>query len=240
VTPGRSDHDFEVEPAVAREQVAGPLADLFFEHRGNLIHKWVHYLAAYEEEFARYRSQPNLRMLEIGVFQGGSLQLWRSYFGPSASVWGIDIDPRCADLGDDNVRIGSQDDPAFLHSVVEEMGGLDLVLDDGSHQASHQRKTLEALFPLLSEGGCYAVEDLHTSYWAPYEGGYQREGTFIETVKQIVDDMHTWYHETDEVVGVRARDTIPRIAVYDSIAFVRKQTRARPVVTRVGTPIFDS
>jgi len=52
-------------------------------------------------------------MLEIGVSFGGSLEMWREYFGPEATIFGIDIDPECANrfARPNQVRIGSQDDP---------------------------------------------------------------------------------------------------------------------------------
>ncbi len=84
-------------------------------------------------------------MLEIGVSKGGSLALWRKALGDRATIFGIDIDPKCAEFDGKfaKVRIGSQADASFLKSVVDEMGGVDLVLDDGSHVASHQRASFE-------------------------------------------------------------------------------------------------
>ena len=109
-------------------------------------------------------------MLEIGVFMGGSLALWRKFLGPDAVIFGIDINPSCIAFDGQFacVRIGSQDDPQFLRSIVAEMGGIDVVLDDGSHIASHQRASFDLLFPLLSDGGHYIVEDMHTAYWRSF------------------------------------------------------------------------
>jgi len=136
---------------------------LYLGHRGRHVDKWAHYLGAYEEQLGPFRRGfPNrdgslrpLRILEIGVYKGGSLQLWRRYFGAQASVWGIDADPACSAIDDPDleIRIGSQQDRRFLEGVVDEMGGVDVVIDDGSHQADHQRASFEVLFPLLSEGG---------------------------------------------------------------------------------------
>ena len=124
------------------------------------------------------------------------MAVWRKYFGPDALIFGIDIDQRCAvfDGHAGAVRIGSQDDPKFLNSIVKEMGGLDVVIDDGSHKAKHQLASFELLFPLLADGGIYICEDLHASYWPDYRGGYRRKGTFIEFSKQLIDDMHVDFH----------------------------------------------
>src|SRR5205814_7924687 len=125
------------------------------------------------------------------------------------------------------VRIGSQDDPAFLRSVAAEMGGLDIVLDDGSHVGSHQVASFRTLFPLLREGGIYAIEDLHTSYWRDWGGGYRRKGTGIEMLKTLIDDLHQWWHEKPV-----AERNIGGIHVYDSIAFIEKAPARRPQVAR--------
>jgi cephalosporin hydroxylase len=221
---------------------------VFFAHKGREIHKWIQYLRAYDEQFGPYRhgfplpdgSRRPLRILEIGVAQGGSLQLWREFFGPEAVVFGIDIDPRVKAVDDPDleVRVGSQTDPEFLRRVVAEMGGVDIVLDDGSHQARHIRTSFDVLFPLLSDGGLYAVEDLHASYWWRFGGGYRRRGTFIEVVKQLIDDMHAWYHSAGDKVGVAAATQIPKITVYDSIAFIEKAGHGRPVKVRFGQKSF--
>ena len=203
----------------------GPLEQMFYDSDGRGVTKWTHYLPFYDRVFAPYRAlnaERPLRMLEIGVFQGGSLDLWRRYFGPEAILFGVDIDPACAArvTPPNQVRIGSQDDPAFLASVVDEMGGLDVVLDDGSHFGRHQRASFRALWPRLAPGGVYLIEDLHTSYWGGFEGALRRPGTGIEMVKELIDDMHGWYHGHHETVA--PREELGRIEIVDSITAVHK------------------
>jgi hypothetical protein len=217
------------------------------DHDGRLIHKWIQYLSAYSEQFADHRDgvrtteggRRPLRFLEIGVSHGGSLEVWRRYFGPDALIVGIDIDERCAALDGQaaRVRIGSQDDPAFLRDVVEEMGGIDIVLDDGSHVARHQRASFEVLFPLLETGGIYAVEDLHTAYWAKFGGGRRRRGTFIEFAKQLIDDMHEPYHRSGRT-ALPPGCGLTSVSLYDSVVFLRKGPPSRPCTITVGTPSF--
>lgn len=201
-------------------------------------YKWSHYLPAYEAEFAEYRSQP-VRLLELGVAYGGSLHMWREWFPPGSVIFGVDIDPGCAAIDDDpgiNVRIGSQADATFLQQVVEEMGGVDIVLDDGSHVAKHQLASLKALFPLLADGGTYVVEDLHTSYWREYGGTHGRGQGFLEQVKTMIDDMHGWYHTAPPgIPEVDAQHWVPRMAIYDSMIFLRKKRRGRPNTFGTGT-----
>ena len=115
--------DFWASPEEAARLAAetpGELARLFFATQGRMIHKWPHYLPIYERYFAPYHGTP-ARLLEIGVSGGGSLDLWRRYLGPDATVFGIDIDPACATAVSppNQVRIGSQADPTFLRRVID-------------------------------------------------------------------------------------------------------------------------
>ena len=132
--------------------------DGFGEHAGNegvKVHKWHHYLPLYDRYFGQYRGTP-VKFLEIGVNNGGSLQMWRRYFGPDAVICGIDINPDCAQYDGQSgmVRIGSQDDPEFLASVIEEMGGIDAVLDDGSHRMGvGARRPTTARHAVAAPGG---------------------------------------------------------------------------------------
>jgi len=213
------------EAGLARKsKKPGPLEEIFYAHQGRGADKWTHYLPFYDRAFGPYRGIP-IRMLEIGVCMGGSLELWRKFFGPEAVLFGVDIDPACASRVNppNQVRIGSQDDPEFLRKVVAEMGGLEVVLDDGSHVASHQQTSFEVLWPLLNPGGLYVIEDMHTSYWPQWEGGLRRPGTAIELVKQLIDDMHGWYHSEDERFA--ARDEMGSILIADSIVAIRKVDR---------------
>jgi hypothetical protein len=126
----------------------------------NKFTKWWHYFEIYDSLFGSLQSRRNsipqpLRILEIGVWMGGSLQLWRKYFGEKAEIFGIDIDEAASRQGvnEAQIRIGSQADPIFLKSVLDEIGGLDIVIDDGSHKSKDVIMSLNFLFPHLSEGG---------------------------------------------------------------------------------------
>ena len=203
------------------------LAEIAYSGRCRRVHKWTHYFRIYERHLAKYRGSA-FKMLEIGVNGGGSLDMWREYFGPKASIFGIDINPDCAELDTPQspVRVGSQADPGFLRTVVKEMGGLDVVLDDGSHKGKHQRKSFEVLFPLLNEGGLYIIEDTHTSYWLRFGGGFGRPGTAIGFAKRIVDDMHAWYHRRRP--RTPAQTEVGSVTFHDSIIVIEKMRRDPP------------
>ncbi len=188
--------------------------------------KWAHYFEAYERELTRFRGKP-IRFLEIGVFRGGSVPMWKAFFGPAAQLTFIDIDPDCKahEIAGTRVEIGSQADPEFLARIAETYGPFDVVLDDGSHICKHQIATFECLWPHMADRGIYMVEDCHTSYWPGFGGGFRNEASFIEYSKRIIDRMHSWYTDQDAMFPF---DPIARevygIRFYDSIVAVEKRT----------------
>ena len=60
------------------------------KHRESI--KWTHYMALYDRHFNKFRGK-KMHILEIGVRRGGSLQMWKKYFGAQAMIYGVDIDP---------------------------------------------------------------------------------------------------------------------------------------------------
>jgi hypothetical protein len=210
----------------------GAMLEAFAGVSSSVVHKWHHYIPIYDRYFGRFVGTP-VRILEIGVSQGGSLEMWRRYFGAEAVVFGIDIDPGCArfDGAFGQVRIGSQDDPGFLAAVAEEMGGPDIVLDDGSHRMEHIRASLGVLFPLLSTGGVYMIEDLHTAYSGGYGGGMSTPGNFFNDVRRMIDDMHRWYH--DDGLSEEWSAGVAGIHIHDSIVVLEKAVVHAPVHSRM-------
>lgn len=200
----------------------GDLLDLFANNKTYPMHKWHHYIPIYDRYFSNFRGR-KIRFLEIGVFKGGSLEMWRKYFGDEAIIFGIDIDPSCKKLDGiaGQVRIGSQDDPEFLETVVREMGGVDVILDDGSHRMKHVLSSFKYLFPKLSDGGIYMIEDLHTAYWRGFDGGYQYKLNFFNFASELIDDMHHWYH-LNGVKHPELSSICPAIHIHDSVAVLEK------------------
>jgi len=151
------------------------------------------------------------------------------------NIFGIDIDPKCAQFNGQagQVRIGSQDDPIFLESVINEMGGVDLILDDGSHHMDHIQTTLNYLFPKLSDGGSYMIEDLHTAYWKNYGGGYRSKSNFFGFVSDLVDDMHHWYH-LNKVKQPSVSNHCASIHIHDSIVVIEKDRVFAPTHSEIS------
>ncbi|MEM8659671.1 MAG: class I SAM-dependent methyltransferase, partial [Pseudomonadota bacterium] len=188
------------------------------------LNKWLHYFPVYSRELARFRNRP-VTFLEIGVFRGGSLPMWKGYFHDESTLVFVDIDPECKahELEGTHIRIGDQADAAFLKSLSEEFGPFDVVLDDGSHICAHQIASFETLWPELRDEGLYLVEDCHTSYWPGFGGGYRNEASFIEYAKRLVDGMHSWYTDQDALFPFdeRAKE-LCSVRFYDSIVAIEK------------------
>src|SRR5208337_1726291 len=167
------------------------LWDLFQNNSGRIIHKWTHYFPIYERYFHQYIGKPVV-FIEIGVDKGGSLQMWKKYFGPLARIVGIDVIPSCKEFEEEQiyVRIGNQSDPVFLQNIINEFDTPDIVLDDGSHVMADIISSFNFLYPRIDKRGIYMVEDLHTAYWDEYQGGLNREGTFIERCKALIDELN--------------------------------------------------
>ena len=224
----------------ATENPQNELFDIFSADTN--VHKWHHYFDIYSRHFERFRDRP-IRMLEIGVFRGGSLRMWKDYFHPDSTIVGIDIDKSCSahELADQNVfvRIGSQADPNFLNEVTGEFGPFDIILDDGSHKTHHQIISFGALFKsALKDGGCYMVEDVHTNYWIKHVDSPE---TFIDVSKQIVDMLHEPYFDRKETHFRHAHDeavaemeisylsaNLSGIYFHDSIVVFDKSSRVLP------------
>ena len=86
------------------ESEGNPLLQDFISNGGRSIHKWVEYFEVYHRVFSAFRGR-EITFLEIGVQNGGSLHMWRRYFGTQATIIGIDVDPSCKELEKDGFKI---------------------------------------------------------------------------------------------------------------------------------------
>lgn len=189
----------------------------FLTNNGRVIHKWTHYFPVYEAHFARYINRP-LTFIEIGCGKGGSLQMWKRYFGPHAQIVGLDIEHSCQQFAEEQIaiRIGDQKDVGFLDDILAEFGAPDIVLDDGSHVMADITASFKHLYPRTSPSGVYMVEDLHTAYWDEYGGGVRRGGSFIELSKALIDELNA-DHSRGEIAPTEFTNTTLSMHFYDSI-----------------------
>jgi hypothetical protein len=192
--------------------------------------KWQSGFPPYYERHIAHRRRKIEKIVEIGIGGGpdprrggGSLKMWQRYC-PNAEVIGIDLYPKTVTGPRITVLQGSQNDSRFLAEVVERVGPIDLVIDDGSHVGTDVATSFDALFPAVRSGGLYVIEDLQTSYWPQYGGGaLDLAGTPIAVVKRRLDGLHHWAFKPDGYVASYADQHVAAVHVYPAIAFIEKR-----------------
>jgi hypothetical protein len=208
------------------------------------ILKWTQYFPIYHRHFQDFRHRP-LRMLEIGVAQGGSISMWKSYFGDSLQYIGVDINPEAKRFHDPkqhvNIFIGDAENRTFWQSFrAETKVPLDIIIDDGGHTGSQQIIAFEELYPLLqSSGGIYFVEDVQTSYWAKNLTLLREEklGTFVDYAKAMVDQLNAYNSEDRGALAPNEfTRTTTSVQFYDGIVLFEKWLRSPLELISVQAP----
>lgn len=214
------------------------LERLVATHYGPVVNKWSHCFGIYDRHFSHLRERGDVKLLEIGVGAGGSLDLWRRYFGPDARIVGIDINPDCKKFEKAGIRvyIGDQTDVVFLARVAEENGPFDIVIDDAGHHFAQQITSFRTLFRCIREDGFYCCEDLCTSYWSEeFGGGVGKPGTFVEFAKELIDELNAWYwrENVDAEPDAFAR-VVHGMYFYADLLVIEKKPITKPIITPVG------
>lgn len=144
--------------------MTNPLLDFFDARKGEGrgIWKWRHYFEVYHRHLDPFSIMRSVVMLEIGVLGGGSLEMWREYLRPSSTIHGVDINPECARFSKGNMHVHTGDacDMDFWAAFRSQVPILNVVIDDGGHEAHQQIAAFNALFTHLQPGGVYIVEDM--------------------------------------------------------------------------------
>ena len=192
--------------------------------------KWgVHRYADHYQTHLGHLKRCRFNLLEIGVGgydlpdQGGaSLRMWKAFF-PRANIFAIDIFEK-SKLEEPRIKIfrGSQDDPEFLRRVAQEIGQIDVVIDDGSHVNAHVLASYQTLFPLLSSDGIYAIEDMQTTYWPAFGGTPDATGqdTSVALIKRLIDGLN--WEEIPNREPTPSDPAIRALHVYHNLAFIIK------------------
>jgi len=200
------------------------------------IDKWINYFSVYEKWFAPYRGK-DIVFVEVGVQNGGSAQMWKHYFGKSAHIVGIDINPACKQVEEEQitVEIGSQEDPDFWAAFREKYPRVDILLDDGGHTMNQQITTFREMFPHIEDGGLYMCEDCHTSYWKDFGGGLHEPDSYIEFTKNLIDQLNAF---ATSAAGTQTYNTLNMSGIhfYTSMVVVEKNKSPfrRPFNLRLG------
>ena len=210
------------------------LWNYFENNTGKKITKWKHYFPVYEKHFGLIRNKP-IKILEIGVLNGGSLEMWRYYF-PEATIVGIDIDPNCKQHEQEgiNIRVGDQTNEKFLQSLIDEFGDFDLIIDDGSHHVNHVNKTFQFLFSKLANDGIYFIEDTHAAYWSSHGGNITAPESINNVAKEMIDSINA-----DHTRGQKQPDYFTKnircMSVYDSIIVFDKGDVGEKIPMEIGS-----
>ena len=157
------------------------------------------YFEVYDELFTPFKNK-DIVFVEIGVLDGGSLFMWRKFFGPQATIIGVDLNPdakRWEEYGF-QIKIGDQGDKNFWDKFIEEIGLVDVILDDGGHTYMQQIITAEMLYFAIRDGGMLVVEDTHTSYM---KGFGPTRYTFVKYAKHVIDVPNRRFANSNPTLG---------------------------------------
>lgn len=225
------------------------LKEIYQQHKGKVSDKWSLYLDSYDKILSHYRSQP-INMLEIGVQNGGSLEIWAKYFPHAQHIIGCDIHPKCGELQYDDQRIqviiGNAIHDITQQHIAQVSPNFDIIIDDGSHTSSDIIHTFARYFNQLNDGGIFIFEDLHCSYWQRYEGGLYHPHSAIAFFKNLIDiiNYEHWglpaernevlrdFYQTYHLHSIIDLDHIHSIEFINSMCVITKRS---PIENELGT-----
>lgn len=228
------------------------LKKIYQQHKGKVSDKWSLYLDSYDKILSNYRSQP-INMLEIGVQNGGSLEIWAKYFPHAQHIIGCDIHPKCGELQYDDQRIqviiGNAIHDITQQHIAQISPNFDIIIDDGSHTSSDIIHTFARYFNQLNDGGIFIFEDLHCSYWQRYEGGLYHPHSAIAFFKNLIDiiNYEHWglpaernevlrdFYQTYHLQSIIDLDHIHSIEFINSMCVITKRS---PIENELGTRLI--
>lgn len=210
------------------------LENFYYNKPHREMSKYLHYFEIYDQFFKKYRDTECV-IVEVGICKGGSLQMWKNYFGEKAQIIGIDIDESTLAFSEEQVtvEIGSQSDREFWREFKKKYPKVDIFIDDGRHTMEQQIITFEEMFEHVSETGIYLCEDMHTSYWTNYGGGYKKPLSYVEYSKNFVDYINAWYNLEMSADNMLTR-TMHSLHYYDSVLVIEKRKVHRSVCIPMG------
>ena len=199
-----------------------------------VLYKSLPLLHEYESFFAHVDLELR-RILEIGIWDGGSTVFWSEILGPQKHV-AIDISERGDSSYFDRWRRDthredrvktywetSQGDSERLRQIVDTEfdGPLDLVIDDASHMYDLTKSSFTTLFPLLRPGGIYVIEDWAWEY-LPACAAPDHPWAARESLTKLV-------FELAELVGSARNGAVDRLEVREGFAAAIRGPAALPV-----------
>ena len=182
----------------------------------NRSRKLEKYFSVYEELFKEYKNK-KITFIEIGVSNGGSLDIWKKYFSKDSRIIGIDLNPECKKFEKEKkqIFIGNQSDPKFWNNFFRKVGKVDIILDDGGHTNLDQIITVVSTVNKINDGGILVIEDTSTSYVNEYNSS--KEFSFIEFTKKIIDDINSKYSKNFKQFKFSLSNYIYSVQTFESI-----------------------
>ncbi len=178
------------------------LPSIFNKYNSDKNSSFHNYCRQYEKILEPYRTKP-ISFLEIGVFRGESVKIWREVFPNAKYIVGIDINPECKQYENPNqsifIEIGDATNPAFLEYIHTKYGAFDVILDDGGHRNDQVILTFEGLFPQMNDNGLFIVEDTIT-----YKDMYYINPAYPNHLNyffKFVGYLNQWRHDSTQ--GIR-------------------------------------
>ena len=184
------------------------------------------YFHIYESLFKEFKDKP-ITFVEVGIFGGGSLFMWKNFFHPKSRIIGIDLNPnsKSYEKYGFEIFIGDQEDESFWKKFYKKVGKIDILLDDGGHTDLQQTQTLISSIKNINENGLIAIEDVHTSYFTEF--GNPSKFSFVNYSKKIIDLINFRYSGLNKPSGKKNKindlfkKNIYSIAFYESIISFR-------------------
>ncbi len=170
-------------------------------HNGKVTDKWSLYLEEYERYFYPIHDK-KINLFEIGIQNGGSLEIYAQFFTNAKNIVGCDIDEECKKLEFDDSRIsiiiGDANTNVCEDKILRFASKIDVIIDDGSHFSGDIIRSFARYFRHLENDGIYIVEDLHCSYWANFDGGLNHPYSSISFFKRLADIINYEHWRNDE------------------------------------------
>ena len=190
--------------------------------------KYDSYFLAYASALEQFITKKKkngepIKLLEIGVMDGGSLEAWKKILGSKSKIYGLDLNPECKQLScnDYTVFVGDQGDPKVWQNLINHCGQFDIIIDDGSHIGFSQAKTIDfALMGAIGNEGIVIIEDTHTAYIDKFIG----DGTGINFFDKVNDirlmsdpNSRLSYIKNDDL----ARTSVENLMIFESIVSLK-------------------
>ena len=153
--------------------------------------KWSNYFDIYKNLLSKYKKK-KITLVEIGIGDGGSLYMWRSFLHKKSNIIGVDLNPEAKKLEKDGFKIiiGDQSKKEFWKSFFKKVGKVDILIDDGGHTNIQQITTLVESVNFIKNGGKIIIEDTHTSFMSKKGFNNPSKYSLVSFSSSLIENLH--------------------------------------------------